>query len=351
MEPIQHSCPWITDEDIVAVAAVLKSSMIGQGEQVRSIEQRLSAWLHASDAVEVGSGGAAIVLALRGLKVGLGDEVILPTYVCRSVLEAIIAVGAKPVLCDVGPDWVMTVADAARVITDQTRAIVIPHMYGIFADVESFRPLGLAIVEDCAQALDAEWARAIKGDVATLSFHPTKCLTSGEGGMAVAVDAELVARMRTFRDGGYGYADRVFSPLSDLAASLVLSHLDRYEQGLARRREIAANYRKAIETCCPSATNHITQEQSMFFRFPLHLQGGLVACQDAFTALGVQVKKGVDELLNRHIGQSDSAFPCAVAHYDTTISLPIYPSLNRAQESRCLKAITQVLPRFQLTII
>lgn len=346
MESIPHSCPWITDEDVVAVSDVLMSSMIGQGERVRCLERRLAAWLHASDAVAVGSGSAGIVLALHGLGIGLGDQVILPTYVCRSVLEAILAVGAKPVLCDVGPDWVMTVADAKRVSNDQTRAIVVPHMYGIFADVDSFRPLGLPIIEDCAQALDAERKRAIKGDVAILSFHPTKCLTSGEGGMAVAVDAELVARMRAYRDGGVGYTGRLFSPLSDLAAGLVLSHLNRYEQGLARRREIAANYRNAIETCCPGALNHIALGQSMFFRFPLHLRGGLASCQDAFSALGVQARKGVDELLHRRIGQSDADFPSAVAHYETTLSLPIYPALSRAQESRCLEAISQVLPRF-----
>ena len=345
MESIPHSCPWITDEDVVAVSDVLMSSMIGQGERVRCLERRLAAWLHATDAVAVGSGSAGIVLALHGLGVGLGDQVILPTYVCRSVLEAILAVGAQPVLCDVGPEWVMTGADAKRVIGDRARAIVVPHMYGIFADVDSFRPLGLPIIEDCAQALDAESRRAIKGDVAILSFHPTKCLTSGEGGMAVAVDAELVARMRAYRDGGVGYAGRLFSPLSDLGASLVLSHLDRYEQGLARRREIAANYRKAIETCCPGTLNHETLGQSMFFRFPFHLPGGLVACHDAFAASGVQVRKGIDELLHRRIGRSDAEFPCAVAHFETTVSLPIYPALSRAQESRCLEAITHVLPR------
>jgi perosamine synthetase len=346
MELIPHSRPWVTKADIVAVSGVLASSMLGQGERVRHLERRLAAWLHAADGVAVGSGSAGIVLALHSLDIGTGDEVIAPTYVCRSVVEAVLAAGAHPVLCDVGPAWVMTAADAARVIGTHTRAIVVPHMYGIFADIDAFRPLGLPIIEDCAQALDASCSRALKGDVAVLSFHPTKCLTAGEGGMALAADADLVARMRAYRDGG-GYVSRLFCPLSDVAAGLALSQLDRYEQGLARRREIAANYRNAVDSCCPAALNPAALERSMFFRFPLHLAGGLDACQHSFARMGVQVRKGVDELLHRLTGRSDAEFPFAVAHFEMTVSLPIYPALTRAQEACCIDAIVHVLPHLQ----
>jgi dTDP-4-amino-4,6-dideoxygalactose transaminase len=239
----------------------------------------------------------------------------------------------------------MTAANAARVVGDRTCAIVIPHVYGIFADIESFRQFGVALIEDCAQALNAPGKQAVKGDVAVLSFHPTKCLTAGEGGMALASNAEVLARMRAYRDGGDGYHGRLFSPLSDLAAGLAHAQLDRYDEGLARRREIAAGYRSAVELCTPSALNHPALDRSMFFRFPLRLPGGLAACQQAFAALGVQVRRGVDELLHRGMAYPDAAFPSAVAHFDTTVSLPIYPALSRAHELRCIDAVTQVLPR------
>lgn len=347
MEPITHSKPWITACDIAAVSGVLSSNMLAQGEMTDALEQRLAAWLNADGGVGVASGSAGIVLALHGLSVGAGDEVILPTYVCDSVLQAVLTVSAIPVLCDIGRDWVMTPADAKRVISSRTRAIIVPHLYGIFADVERFRELDLPIIEDCAQALDAAGLRSAAGDVTVLSFHPTKCLTSGEGGMAISSNANILDAMRAYRDGSdVGYQARLFSPLSDIAASLVMAQLDRYEVGLARRREIASAYFAAIESSCPSVLNKAALGNSMYFRLPLRVPGGVDACQQAFADYGVQVRKGVDTLLHRRVGQDDQFFLVAVELFDTTVSLPIYPALSRDQERRCVDAITQVLPRY-----
>lgn len=346
MEPILHSKPWINAEDIAQVTQVLASSMIGQGEGVRRLEQRLAAWLNTADGVAVGSGSAGIVLALHGLGVGVDDEVIVPTYVCRSVLEAVLSIGAKPVLCDVGGDWVVTATEAALVHTSQTSAIIVPHMYGIFADVAAFRSLGIPIIEDSAQAVAAQGLRSAEADVTVLSFHPTKCFTAAEGGMALSSNPEVLARMRSYRDGNakhhFGYTSRLFSPLSDLAATLALSQLDRYEFCLARRKEIAAKYMAMLEAHCPAAINHSAFARSMFFRFPLQLAGGLEAYQDAFSLVGVQVRKGVDELLHRQMGLPDTQFPNAVKHFETTLSLPIYPALTDDELARCEYAIDHI---------
>lgn len=346
MESIPHSRPWITALDIAAVSAVLSSAMLAQGERTRALEQRLAAWLGVADGVAVACGSAGMVLALHGIGIGRGDEVVLPTYVCGSVLQAVLAVGATPVLCDVGGNWVMTPAAVARIVGARTRAVIVPHLYGIFADIEAFRVFGLPIIEDCAQALDAPGKRPLKGDVAVLSFHPTKCLTSGEGGMALAADRDVLAAMRTYRDGSdAGFKPRLFSPLSDIAAGLVLAQLDRYEEGLLRRRQIAAAYLDVIEACCPAVLNRLALQHSMFFRFPVRVRGGLGACRQAFADLGVQVRQGVDALLHRGAGLGDQSFPVAVDLFETTVSLPIYPDLSRSQELRCIKAITQILPR------
>lgn len=345
MEPVYHSRPWVTNADIDAVSRVVASSMLGQGLRVRELEQRLAAWFNVRDGVAVGSGSAAMVLALHGLEIEAGDEVILPTYVCRSVLEAIITVGAKPFFCDVGPNWVVTLENVAPLVGPRTRAIIIPHIYGIFADAEAFRSFGVAIIEDFAQAVDAEGMREAKGDVAVLSFHPTKCFTAGEGGMALSANPEIVSRMRALRNGrDDGCGARLFSPMSDIAAGLALSQLDRYGLGLLRRKEIADHYRSAIEQVRPDAMNTDAFARSMFFRFPLRLSGGISRYQGAFERFDVQVRRGVDELLHRLVRVSDAEFPLAVSHFETTVSVPIYPALTNAQESRCLEAITNVLP-------
>ena len=82
----------------------------------------------------------------------------------------------------------------------------------------------------------------------------------------------------------------------------------------------------------------------MFFRLPLRVPGGLLACRSAFEARGIQVRQGVDALLHRDAGKADEVFPVAVELFDTTVSLPIYPALSNLEESRCLEAITQILP-------
>jgi perosamine synthetase len=349
MEQILHSKPWITAEDISKVSEVLASSMLGQGDGVRQLERRLAGWVHSADGIAVGSGSAGILLALHGVGVGANDEVILPSYVCRSVLEAVLTTGATPVLSDVGPDWVITASNAAQVLSPRTRAIIVPHMYGIFADIDEFRSLGVSIIEDCAQALGSEGSRVAQGDMTVLSLHPTKCFTAAEGGMVLSSNMEALTRMRTYRDGrsedGAIGSGRLFSPLSDVAAALATSQLDRYELALTRRKEVSDQYLATIESCHSTAINYSAFNRSMFFRFPLHLPGGLAVTQDAFAKFGIQVKKGVDELLHRLMGLPDTAFPNATMHFETTVSLPIYPALTNDQLFRCITAVQNILPR------
>ena len=300
--------------------------------------------MHASDGVAVGSGSAALVLALRGVGLRREDEVVLPTYVCRSVLEAVVAVDGIPVLCDVGEDWVVTAECVARRITPKTKAIIVPHMYGVFADVDSFRTFDVPVIEDSAQAVDNCERRSIAADVAVFSFHPTKCLTSGEGGMAVSSDPLVVAKMRKLRDGSDGVLEcgRMFSPLSDIAASLALSQLRRYPEALVRRGEIAHRYVETLETARPDCLNRNAFENSMFFRFPIRIRGGLGACQGSFLDRGIHVRRGVDVLLHRLIDQGDSDFPTSVELFNSTVSVPIYPALTAEEESRCADQIATV---------
>lgn len=342
-ELIPHSRPWLTPEDADAVREVLASGMIAQGERTSAFEWEMASWVGAAGGVATSSGSAALQLALTALEVGAGHEVVLPSYVCPSVQEAVVAAGAQPVLCDVGRDWVMTPSDAAAVVGKRTRALVVPHLYGIFADLGAFRAFGLPIVEDCAQAVDARGRRRIEGDVAVFSFHPTKCLTTGEGGMAVSKDAALVAQLRRLRDGETDASRRrLFAPLSDIAAELGLCQLARYEQGLLRRRRIVERYRSALADVAQLGLPTLGHDRSMYFRFPLRAGGGAERYQARFAQRGVAVRRGVDKLLHRLRGLSDTRFPRSVEHFETTVSLPIYPSLDDEQLERCTRAAREV---------
>lgn len=344
MVSITHSKPWITDADREALNDVLATGMLAQGDLARELEHTLSSWVKCAGGVAAGSGSAALVMALHGVGVRAGDEVVLPSYVCRSVLEAVLAAGGVPILCDIGKNWVITADCAAKRITSRTKAVIVPHMYGIFADIESFRSLRVPLIEDCAQALDGDGRRSVSADVAVFSFHPTKCLTAGEGGMAVSPDPGIVARMRALRDGTKSMDQgRLFSPLSDISASLALSQLRRYAAGLARRAQIACAYLDALDRSAPDCLNRQVLERSMFFRFPVRIKGGLDACQEAFLRKGIHVRRGVDFLLHRSIGYADTDFPLTVDLFRTTVSLPIYPALTAEEVDRCVGCAAEVL--------
>jgi perosamine synthetase len=342
MRVIPHSKPWITEADKLAVNEVLISRMLAQGERTKQLECALSEWVGGEGGVAVGSGAAALALAMMALQVGPGDEVILPTYVCTSVFEAVLSVGATPVLCDVGPDWLVTDETMADCLTRRTRALIVPHIYGMFAEVESFKKFGVRVIEDCAQAVGYKSKRSLKADIAIFSLHPTKCLTAGEGGVAISCDPYLVAAMRSIRDGTVGISGRLLSPLSDLSAALGLSQLTHYHEAVDRRMRLAQKYRSALEHIFPDDMHSQASHESMFFRFPLKVSGGLDAYQDRFLERGVSVKRGVDKLLHRSRGEPDSNFKVSTMLFDTTVSLPLYPALTDEEHTICLEAATRI---------
>lgn len=339
MNPIPHSKPWITDADMSAVREVLASGMLAQGEKTRQVERVFAGWIGGAGSVAVGSGSAALALAMMALEVGPGDEIILPSYVCTSVLEAVLTVGATPVLCDVGPDWLLTDENVDGCVTSHTKAIIVPHMYGRFAEIASFTRFGLPIIEDCAQAVDGKGKRSLRSTIAIFSLHPTKCLTSGEGGVAVSGDADLVGAMRSIRDG-VEHADkgRLFSPLSDLSAALALSQLSRFDEMLDRRRALGERYRSALQ--------HIFHDgvdcQSMYYRFPLKVPGGWEAYQEPFLKKGVHIRRGVDKLVHRFRGEADRNFKNATRLFDSTVLLPIYPAMTDAEHAVCVNAAMEI---------
>lgn len=320
--------------------------MLGQGERTAALEQRVASWLGAAGGVAASSGSAALLLALRSLNIRSGDEVIVPTYVCRSVAESVHAAGAAPRFCDSGSDWVVTADEVRRAVRGRTKAVIVPHLYGIFADTAAIRSaLRIPVIEDFAQAFPGERSRVLEGDIGMVSFHPTKCLTSGEGGVAISARADHVSAMRRIRDGGQKeFVGRQFSPFSDLAAALVSAQLDRYAEFLARRASIAKLY---TETLSPVCREWLPRQEllnaGMHFRFTLRVPGGLESVESAFRAAGVTVRRGVDELLHRVGGEPDTNFPVAVRQFDETISLPIRPSMTMEETRQVADAASRIL--------
>ena len=332
---IPHSRPWITEKDKLAVQAALHSGMISEGSLVSEFENEVKRYLSVNNAVAQGSGTAALILALKTLDIKQGDEVVLPTYVCRSVLEAILSVGASASLCDVDEKGVITVNTVTPLITEYTKAIIAVHTFGHPCDIAQLKTLGFPVIEDACQSLgllvDGIMAGAM-GDVGILSFHATKCLASGEGGMLVTDDTQVGERARKLAAGDLPPAPRSVAPMSDLQAALGIAQFARYSEFISRRAELCAQYTNAAHDLGFSIGSDL--RSNMLFRFTLRIKAGFGAVEEQFSRQGVTIRRGVDELLHRLVGLDDVLFPHASHLYQQTVSVPFYPGLSQEEAAQ-----------------
>ncbi len=318
--------------------------MIAQGALAQEFERLVGTYIGVPYAAVASSGTAALLLALKALQIGPGKEVVFPTYVCKSVLDAVLSAGATPVLCDVDEDWLISDASAARRISAKTAAIIVPYVFGISKDIGPLRDLRVPIIEDCCQSFGAmapQGRTGTLGVVSFFSFHATKCLATGEGGMCCSRDADLIGRIVEIRDGQGRRADRLPVGFSDLQAALGVSQLKRYDAFVARRRAIAQSYFSEIGPGCFTTPEHV-RDRSIHFRFPLRTNRDVTALIRDFAGDAIAVRRGVDDLLHRRLGLEDADFRVAARLFETTISIPIYPALSEPDRERIVSRIRQV---------
>lgn len=262
---------WIalTDPDmslaeIEAVSAVLKSPRVSAGPRVEDFEAEFASWLGRSYGVAVASGTLGMMLCLRALGIKPGDEVVAPAYSWHQVAHAIALTGATPVFADIDY-WSGTMAPdkAAAKIGERTRAIVAGNVNGHPAAWNEYRQLaarhGLKLIEDSTEALGSRYQGKLVGsfgDLALFDFSQPSALTCGEGAMVVTDDPDLASELRYYRSRGLdqrqsiSIASRVphQAPMSDLAAALGLTQLERLDEILARRKRVESYYLQHIQT-------------------------------------------------------------------------------------------------------
>ena len=245
---------------LTAVTSVFDGCRFILGPEVEAFEKEVAGYLGGAHAIGCANGTDALVLALRAIDVGPGDEVIVPAFTFAATAEAVALVGATPVFADIDPDtFAIDPRSAADLVGKRTRALLLVHLFGHCARMEPLWELaeraGVKLVEDAAQAIGAKWrgkAAGTLGHVAGFSFYPTKNLGGpGDGGMVTTTDAAVAERLRVLRAhgsrGGYVHDEvGLNSRLDEIQAAVLrikLRHLDAWNE---KRRANAARYRAAI---------------------------------------------------------------------------------------------------------
>lgn len=343
------------------------------GPEVARFEEEVAAYCGVAGAVGVNSCTDALQLALRALGVGPGDEVITTPFTFVGTSEAICQAGATPVFADIDP-WTFNI-DPERVeaaITPRTRAILPVHLFGRPCDMASLadiaEPRGIAIVEDCAQAMGAEIdGRPVGsfGRAGCFSFFPSKNLGGlGDGGMVVTDDPDVLRRVDSLRRHGstekYLHTETgLNSRLDELQAAVLrvkLPWLDRWNED---RRRIAACYDTAFAVVegvtppiatptHPSATSR-TDTGSVYHQYTL-----MVSDRDTLRRrladLGVQTAIYYPTPLHLQpvydgLGYVAGDFPVAERLAAQCVSLPIFPLMPRESRDRVIDAVLGCAPR------
>jgi perosamine synthetase len=251
--------PWITEREVEAVARAARESWYaGAGVESRAFEEEFATAVGRRHAISLPSCTSGLHLALMALGIGPGDEVVVPETTWIASAAPIEYVGATPIFADVEPDtWCASVESVRSVLTPRTKAILLVDLYGGFPDLVAFEALaaehGIAVIEDSAEAAGgrhADRAAGSFGQLSTFSFHGSKTLTTGEGGMVLCDDLALHERMLFLRDHGRLPGDVSFRSvevgwkykMSELQAALGRVQLDRIDELIARKRSIFGWY-------------------------------------------------------------------------------------------------------------
>ncbi|HET9094815.1 MAG TPA: DegT/DnrJ/EryC1/StrS family aminotransferase [Solirubrobacteraceae bacterium] len=340
------------------VSEVIRDGRFILGPEVAAFERELAAYVGVQHAVGVANGTDAITIAARALGIEPGDEVVVPSYTFYATAEAIAAMGAIPVFCDVDRDTRnLTVETVRPALTPRTRAIVAVDLFGMPAEIPAIRDaFGLPVIEDAAQALgaDLDGVRAgALGDIATFSFYPSKNLGAfGDGGAITTDDADLAQRVRALRFHGsrdkqtfeyVGYNSR----LDEIQAAILrvlLPHIDAWcdgrragvqaylDAGLGDHVELGGAPRGATPAWHLYVVTHPDADAALtslndagiqargYYRVPLHRQPAMARYA---ARAGAALELPVTEELAR-----------------TGLALPISPVFTRAQADEVVAAFT-----------
>ena len=341
--------PLIGEDEVAAVARVMRSGMLAQGSVVTEFESHFAEYCGVEHAIGVNSGTAALHAALLAAGVGPGDSVIVPAFTFFATASAVSMCGATPLFADVDPRTFNIDPDSVEaLIRPDTRAVIGVHLFGQPFDVGAVRDLcddrGLILIEDAAQAHGAEYREKRAGSLADLgcfSFYPTKNMTTGEGGMVTTDDDALAERLRLLINHGQsrkylhsaiGYNYR----MTNMGAAIGLVQLDRLE-GFNERRIHNARYLDRHLPGTGLVTPYVAPGvRHVYHQYVVRLPAGYPLTRDAF--MSALADRGIGTAVHYPIpvnrqpvyqnASGDASCPVSDDLAASVVSLPVHPSVT-----------------------
>lgn len=365
----------VGEEEALAVAEVIRSGWMTMGPKTFEFEQAFAKYVNASHAIAVATGTAALHLALEAAGVRAGDEVLLPTTTFTATAEAVIYLGARPVLVDIDPVTMnLDPEDALRRISSRTKAIIPVHLGGQPCSMEEIHHIAqthhLRVIEDAAHALPSEYHGQRIGRISEFtcfSFYATKTLTTGEGGMVTTENPQAAERIRLMRlhgierdawkryraDGSWRYEVREAGykyNLTDLQSAIGLVQLARCDAMSAARARIALRYHDAFsalpELTVPSIHTDRTTSWHLYIlrlrldRLRIDRDAFICALKDQGVSCSVHfIPLHLQPFYQREYGYCRGHFRCAEQQFDCCLSLPIFPGMTEDEVQQVIEAV------------
>ena len=355
-----HHAPFIEEFDL-AIREVIESSAFAGGPFVEKFEEEFAAFCGSSDAIAVGNGTDALWLALLGLGIGEGDEVITVPNTFIATAEAITYCKARPVFVDVDQDtFTMNPTELEKSLTKRTKAIIPVHLFGQPADMDPIlefaRANGLFVVEDAAQAHGAEYKgrkAGTMGDAGCFSFYPGKNLGAfGEAGAVVTNDPELRKQIQMLRD--HGQSRKYYHALMGWNCRMDEIRRQSYRSNcvtLTKQIPCDANMPRNTVRLLPDSMRLLRRSRrcthGTFIVYAIRVPGaGCSRSESQEKGVGCAVHYPVPIHLQeacRNLGYKKGAFPIAESLADQFLSLPMFPELTKEQIEYVVRCVTEAV--------
>ena len=373
MSRINVMQPFLGAEEIAAVSEVISSGWVAQGPRVAAFEAAFAQHQQADHAVAVSSCTTALHLALVVAGVAAGDDVVVPSFSFIATANAAVYVGARPVFADVDrATGTLTAPGVVQALTPSTTAVIVVDQGGVPVNLDEIRavcdPRGIVVIQDAACAAGSTYKGLPVGagaEIAAWSFHPRKIITTGEGGMITTSRADWAGRARRLREHAMSVsaADRhasVLAPpeqylevgynyrMTDLQAAVGLVQLGRLDGVVARRREIAAGYAKAIDELAglrlvADPEWGTTNFQSCWVEIGPDYGWDRDGLLTALARADISARRGIMATHRQpaYAGSDHGGASLTVTEYltDNTLILPLYHQMSESEQARIIDVL------------